>query len=398
MNIIFRKIEIEDLSFLNETRNAYAADYLHDSRTFTLQETINWYKQTNPDYWIIFDTDLNERIGYFRLSNYSSTNKNIYIGADISPKFTKKGYATKAYKKFIPFLFKTYNLHKISLEVLETNSVAIHLYEKLGFVCEGTKRQEVYKDGKWVNSLMMSVLNPKNKSISIAISFYFGKRTVFHNEINTDPIFYLKKNIEYINKLNTNIEKIYLICTFGYGINKDEILEKMNGTISNDKRFILKSKTNFGGSYSSWHCALEMDNGFSDYIVLMEDDYVLYDKNSIEYMLEYYENESDMIYLCTKVERTHAAISNGIINNRLYHYLKKHKNLDFCLEDFIEGIHNHYEVLWKNQTFFLKAYQEAGFKVKDFSDKYSAYFINTRTEFGVENGKIIFAPISEQFL
>lgn len=158
MNLSFRRITEKDLVFVNETRNGYADEYLHDSRVFTLQETVEWYNKTNPNYWIILDEDIKERIGYFRLSNYSVINKNIYIGADISQKFRNKGYGTEAYKKFIPLLFGFYGLHKISLEVLETNAVAIGLYEKLGFVREGVKRHEVYKNGRWINSIIMSII------------------------------------------------------------------------------------------------------------------------------------------------------------------------------------------------------------------------------------------------
>jgi RimJ/RimL family protein N-acetyltransferase len=60
--------------------------------------------------------------------------------------------------KFIPFIFDLYNLHKISLEVLSTNTRAISLYENLGFIKDGVKREEVYKNGKWIDSIIMSIL------------------------------------------------------------------------------------------------------------------------------------------------------------------------------------------------------------------------------------------------
>lgn len=156
MNIKFDRITEDDLEFLCTVRNLYAEEYLHDSRKFDLYETFNWYKKTKPDYWMIFLEGT--KIGYFRLSNHSSTNKNIYIGADISPEYTGKGYAKESYKKFIPFLFKEYNLHKISLEVLSSNTRAINLYESVGFNKDGIKRQEVYKNGGWVDSIIMSIL------------------------------------------------------------------------------------------------------------------------------------------------------------------------------------------------------------------------------------------------
>ena len=154
--ITFSKISSDDLEFLNNVRNSFTEEFLHDSRQFTLTETINWFQQTSPDFWMIREEE--ERIGYFRLSNYSKINKNIYIGADIHPDFHGKGYAKTAYRMFIPFLFKEYNLHKISLEVLSTNHRAINLYEKLGFVKEGTKRQEILKGSEFVDSIIMSIL------------------------------------------------------------------------------------------------------------------------------------------------------------------------------------------------------------------------------------------------
>lgn len=154
-------ITVDDLGFLNFIRNEYATEYLHDSRLFSLDETINWFNKTSPNYWIIFCKDI--KIGYFRLSNYSHENQNLYIGADISPEHRGQGYATPAYKLFIPFLFKKYNLNKISLEVLSTNTIAKNLYNKLGFVEEGTKRQDVYKNGKFVDSIIMSILKTELK-------------------------------------------------------------------------------------------------------------------------------------------------------------------------------------------------------------------------------------------
>jgi RimJ/RimL family protein N-acetyltransferase len=154
--INFRKLSESDLNFLNQVRNGYCDEFLHDSRQFTLNETKEWYNKTNPDFYII-ESEGNS-IGYFRLSNHSTDNRNIYIGADISPEYKGKGFGEMSYRQFIPFLFEKYNLHKISLEVLSTNNVAINLYNKLGFVVEGVKRDEVFKNGKWVNSIVMSIL------------------------------------------------------------------------------------------------------------------------------------------------------------------------------------------------------------------------------------------------
>lgn len=161
MNISFKKMRANDLEFLNRVRNEYSYEYLHDSRTFTLEETKNWYYTSNPEFWMIQLDSVN--VGYFRISNHSKENKNLYIGADIAKEYTGKGIAKEAYKQFIPHVFVIYSLNKITLEVLSTNKRAINLYNKLGFVLEGVKRQEILKNGKWVDSIIMSLLKVEYK-------------------------------------------------------------------------------------------------------------------------------------------------------------------------------------------------------------------------------------------
>ena len=109
MNLTFRQIEYTDLEFINNVRNQYANEYLHDSRTFDITGTKNWFLTTKPDYWMLLNED--NVIGYFRLSNYSSINKNIYIGADIAPEYVGKGFAKPSYILFMDFLFRGLMIH-----------------------------------------------------------------------------------------------------------------------------------------------------------------------------------------------------------------------------------------------------------------------------------------------
>jgi RimJ/RimL family protein N-acetyltransferase len=154
--ISFRHLIKRDIPLLNEIRNECAKEYLHDSRTFTVEESVEWFEKTKPDFWAI---ELNSKmIGYFRLSNYSEANHNLYVGADLHKEHRGRGFAYQAYIQFIPFLFKEYDLHKISLEVLATNERAFNLYKKIGFKVEGIKREEVLKEGQYINSIVMSIL------------------------------------------------------------------------------------------------------------------------------------------------------------------------------------------------------------------------------------------------
>ena len=54
--------------------------------------------------------------------------------------------------------FDQLKLHRIELEVYEFNPRAIHVYEKLGFVREGIKRQVLLWEGQYHDAILMSVL------------------------------------------------------------------------------------------------------------------------------------------------------------------------------------------------------------------------------------------------
>lgn len=73
-----------------------------------------------------------------------------------------KGYAKEASELVVDFCFNgELRLRKVILGVVRDNVAAVKLYEKLGFVVEGTLRSHVFHVGKWCDLLRMSLFAPK---------------------------------------------------------------------------------------------------------------------------------------------------------------------------------------------------------------------------------------------
>lgn len=241
------------------------------------------------------------------------------------------------------------------------------------------------------------------EKIGYIISSYFGKRATCHPNYINDKIFYIKTQLAQISKLNIKLERIYIICTFDDSVNKPKLLSELYQLKQDRNDIILITRENLGGSYCSWDTALNLDMGFCDYIVLVEDDYTISDKTSITDMLEYFNKDSELFYLCqlwvntphqTKSGITvpnHAGISNGMINNKLYHELKNN-GLKFQ----VKYEPATYNVMWENQALFLEPYRKNGNLIKDYTDKYKSTFCiaqDTETVQGNLNGTEIFIPI-----
>lgn len=127
----FKKMDYYDLEFVNETRFE-ACQFLHDTRSFTLNETKEWFMRYKPYFYMIIYHG--NTIGYFRLSNYMPHENSMYIGADLHKDWRGKGLGYQAYCEFIPYITGKHGLNTLYLEVLEHNIRAHNLYKKLGFI------------------------------------------------------------------------------------------------------------------------------------------------------------------------------------------------------------------------------------------------------------------------
>ena len=79
----------------------------------------------------------------------------IYIG-DSSERSKGIGYISTCL--ILDYAFNGLDFRKVSLEVVATNSSAIALYDRIGFVREGTRRKEYFVDGKCIDTHLYGML------------------------------------------------------------------------------------------------------------------------------------------------------------------------------------------------------------------------------------------------
>lgn len=125
-----------------------------------VEKTFQDYEKGNTSkVYAIKLIDSNKTIGILGLDDIIEENKVATLFIGIGDKsYHGKGYGFEALKLLLDYGFNIMNLYRIQLNVLEFNSSAIKLYEKAGFIKEGTFRQFVLRDEKRYDLFLYGLL------------------------------------------------------------------------------------------------------------------------------------------------------------------------------------------------------------------------------------------------
>lgn len=160
LDLSMKPIEEEDLEKLRKLRNDPSTwKHLGSVGMISKEEQAKWFQslRSSERYYLV-ETDLAVGIGLIRTDKIDLVNRSIRIGADIFPGMRGLGYGTKIYDMLLRYCFDYLNMNRVWLLVLENNTIAQHLYRKLGFRLEGTMRKAIYRDGKYLDYHIMSIL------------------------------------------------------------------------------------------------------------------------------------------------------------------------------------------------------------------------------------------------
>jgi L-phenylalanine/L-methionine N-acetyltransferase len=78
------------------------------------------------------------------------------LGMMVHPDFWGVGVGSALMRQMIDLADNWLNLKRVELDVNTDNPAGLRLYDKFGFVIEGTRRMHVYGDGRWADSHFMA--------------------------------------------------------------------------------------------------------------------------------------------------------------------------------------------------------------------------------------------------
>lgn len=98
-----------------------------------------------------------------RLEGGANHHRTCAVGISVRDEYQNKGYGGEALRWLLEWGFRHANLHRIEIAVFEWNVNAKHLYEKLGFRHEGTKKEALWFDGRWWDEIGYAMLKKEWK-------------------------------------------------------------------------------------------------------------------------------------------------------------------------------------------------------------------------------------------
>jgi RimJ/RimL family protein N-acetyltransferase len=127
----------------------------------SLEGEEHWYANLLKDEERVFcmETIEGKLIGNIGIMHLDWLNRKADIGVMIGEKeYWSKGYGTEAINLLLRYMFEELNLERIGLYCDEENLRAQRSYQKCGFRVEGKLRHYLFKNGQFIDDIMMSIL------------------------------------------------------------------------------------------------------------------------------------------------------------------------------------------------------------------------------------------------
>jgi RimJ/RimL family protein N-acetyltransferase len=129
------------------------------------ERALEWYRTRNEQYdrldLAVVDRSTDQCVGEAVLNELSEPDASCNFRILLGPDGRDRGFGSEATMLIIDHAFATTDLHRIELDVIAFNPRALRVYQQVGFVIEGRRRDAFTFDGERYDDIIMSVLRPE---------------------------------------------------------------------------------------------------------------------------------------------------------------------------------------------------------------------------------------------
>ncbi len=166
MNKVYNGVLIRDFTetdiplkvkWINNSENN---QFLHYDLPLEEEKTLIWFRNKNNKKRVDCTIEYyGQPVGVIGLLDIDPINKKAeyYITVG-SIEHKRKGIATISSNLLLEYAFSDLGLNKVYLNVDADNAIACRLYEHVGFVCEGEFKNDLVRNGEFINRKRYAIL------------------------------------------------------------------------------------------------------------------------------------------------------------------------------------------------------------------------------------------------
>jgi RimJ/RimL family protein N-acetyltransferase len=164
--IVLRKLEESDLDLLLELKRE-SWPYTHHTTIANRSDQQRWFQSLSgnvhaPESVVLSAGVAEEKdptaFGIFKCFGVDYINRNAQVGWDVFASHRGNGLGRRIVSAGAAFCFEILNLRRLTAEILADNERSRRCAEGCGFRKEGCHREAVYRNGRYVDSLIFGLL------------------------------------------------------------------------------------------------------------------------------------------------------------------------------------------------------------------------------------------------
>lgn len=163
--IYLRALEPEDIELIYAIENDESVWEVSQTQTPYSRFLIKQYLENcHKDIYevkqlrLVIVTNDNEAVGFVDLFDFDPKNDKVGLGILVLNQARGKKYGREALELLIDYVFKNLYVHQIYANVLEDNLISIKLFESLGFLRSGVKKDWVLEGNQYKNEYLFQLI------------------------------------------------------------------------------------------------------------------------------------------------------------------------------------------------------------------------------------------------
>ncbi|MGV6845431.1 MAG: GNAT family N-acetyltransferase [Lutibacter sp.] len=159
-HIFLRALEPEDLNFLYQIENNVSFwQVSHTQLPYSKYILSEYLKNAGQDIYeakqfrFVICNHKNEQVGLIDFFDFDPKNLRVGIGIVVDEMRQNNKYGSEALSIAINYAFHTLNLHQVYANIEATNIKSIALFEKIGFIKIGVKKDWNFNNGNFTDEI-----------------------------------------------------------------------------------------------------------------------------------------------------------------------------------------------------------------------------------------------------